>query len=217
MFSSLRIQKAHLVRIAVLILLPFLIGAVLMPHTTELRGDPLVRPTEIGTGYLQTEAYEFTHVYNIEQGPTQVGSVFPLANYLSAYPLVSYGHMDLCIQDNGSYITYANGTSTVPAFTWNIHINNESTLAVGPYSVNCTLATVRHPYDFTWVADFPTDLAGDQNLSSIHFTPLITVYPSVVMDYGILQGLVFIPAFYLFIFYPAAGIWKKVHEGLLAQ
>ena len=52
---------------------------------------------------------------------------------------------------------------------------------------------------------------------NVVFDPETATYPREVMDYGFLQGLVMIPVFYLFIFYPAAGIWKKIHKGLLEQ
>ena len=52
---------------------------------------------------------------------------------------------------------------------------------------------------------------------TITFVPQTATYPRMEMDYGLLQGLVFIPVAYLFIWYPAAGIIRKIREGLHAQ
>ncbi len=211
------IQRIHLFRILILILLPFLIGAVLLPHTAELKGSTLTRPSEIQTGYLQSQQYVFTHVYTADQSTPQVGSVFPLANYIHFYPAVSYGNMQLCFQDEGSYLTYSNGTTKTPAFQWSVEINNASRVVVFPNSIACTKAEASSSYSLSWKANIPYSALAQEDLSNTSFTPEVVVYPTVTMDYGVLQGLVFIPAFYLFIFYPAAGIIKKIQKGLLEQ
>ena len=211
------IQRIHLFRILILILLPFLIGAVLLPHTAELKGATLVRPSEIQTGYLQSQQYVFTHVYTADQSAPEVSSVFPFANYIHFYPAVSYSNLQLCFQDEGSYLTYQNGTTETPPFQWSVEINNASEVVLFPNSVVCTKAEASNSYSLKWKANLPYGALQNEDLSQTTFTPQVVVYPKLAMDYGVLQGLVFIPAFYLFIFYPAAGIIKKIQKGLLEQ
>jgi hypothetical protein len=210
-------RMAYTIRIVLLVVLPFLLGAVVLQHTEEHQGTPLQNPAEIPTGYLQAAAYEFTHESAFMQNPAQITSVFPLANYIDFAPLVSHGATRLCFQDLGSYVTYPNGTNSTPNFEWEVNVNNASVVSVQPSSTHCMPATVNGQYSFKWNAEFETAQFGTENLSRISFTPKIVIYPAVAMDYGILQGLAFIPAFFLFIFYPAAGIWKKVHRGFLEQ
>lgn len=210
-------RAAYGIRIFVLLVLPFLLGAVVFQHTEDFQGTPLQTPAEIPASYLQAATYQFTHESALTQNPSQVASVFPLANYLDYTPLVSYGATRLCFQDLGSYVTYSNGTNATPDFEWAVEVNNSSVVSVLPDSTHCMLTTANGQYSFKWNAEFPTAQFGTENLSTISFNPKIVIYPLVTVDYGILQGLVFIPAFYLFIFYPAAGIWKKVRSGFLAQ
>lgn len=209
--------RAHAIRILVLVVLPFLLGAVVFQHTEQLQGTPLQTPTEIPSTYLQAAAYQFTHQSALTQNPSQVSSVFPLANYLDFSPLVSYGTTHLCFQDVGSFVTYPNGTNSTPDFEWAVIVNNVSVVSVQPGSTHCMASAASGQYSFKWNAEFESAQFDDENLSEISFTPKIVIYPVATLDYGILQGLVFIPAFYLFIFYPGAGIWKKIREGFLAQ
>jgi hypothetical protein len=209
-------RVALAIRIIVLVVLPFLLGAVVLQHTEGYPGTPLQTPAELPRGYLQAATYEVTQSA-LMQNPSQITSFFPFANYLDFPPLVSHGTTSLCFQDTGSYVTYPNGTNSTPVFQWEVTVNNVSNVSVAPDSTNCIPATTNGQYSFKWNADFPTAQFGTENLSEVIFTPQIVAYPIVTMDYGILQGLAFIPAFYLFIFYPAAGIWKKIHSGFLAQ
>jgi hypothetical protein len=199
------------------VVLPFLLGAVVFQHTEEVQGTPLQTPAEIPSGYLQAATYAVTHESALTQNPSQIASVFPLANYLDFAPLVSYGSTRLCFQDLGSYVTYPNGTNSTPAFEWEVIVNNASVVFVQPSSTHCMSTSANGQYSFAWNAEFPTEQFGAENLSAIGFTPRIVIYPDVAVDYGILQGLVFIPAFFLFIFYPLAGIWKKIRSGFLEQ
>lgn len=210
-------RRAYAIRICILVVLPFLLGAVVFQHTEELRGTTLQNPAEIGSSYLQAATYQFTHESTFTQSPSQMASVFPFANYLGAPPLVSYGGTRLCFQDLGSYITHINGTNSTPSFEWEVNVNNVSNVTVQPFSTRCMPAITNGRYSFIWNAEFPIAQFGAENISRISFTPEIVIYPAVTRDYGVLQGLVFIPAFYLFLFYPAAGIWKKIHSGFLAQ
>lgn len=210
-------RLAYAIRILVLVALPFLLGAVVLQHTEDLQGTPLQTPAEIPKGYLQAATYEFTHESTLAQTSSQVASFFPFADYLNIAPLVTYGSTRLCFQDTGSYVTYSNGTNSTPTFQWEVTVNNVSNVSVSPDSTRCMPAATNGQYSFAWNAEFPTAQFGTENLSEVVFTPEIIIYPVVTMNYGILQGLAFIPAFYLFIFYPAAGIWKKIHSGFLAQ
>jgi hypothetical protein len=204
-------------RLFVLVMVPFFLGAFVVPHTELLRGEPLSRPSTIPTSFLQIESYEFTHVYSVTQSPTAVNSIFPFSNYLRSYPAVSYGALQLCFQDNGSYLAYPNGTTVAPALSWNVALNNDSLLHVPYGEANCAEVSMNEAYSLTWDAAFPPGALGDANLSQVEFIPQVIVYPAMVMDYGILQGMVFIPAFYLFVFYPSAGIIRKIRDGMMEQ
>lgn len=211
------VRKEHIARVFLLLVLPFIIGSAFMPHTEALRGESLTRPSGIQTSYLQTEEYEFSHVYSITQAPQQMSSLFPLANYLHFEPAVSYNDLQLCFQDTGSTLTYPDGTVKDPQLAWNVSLNDVSAVYVPSGSVNCTPAKANISYAFTWNAEFPMDSLGNANLAQLAFSPSVVVYTKVIMDYGILQGLACIPAFYLFVFYPAAGILKKIRHGLMEQ
>ena len=58
----------------------------------------------------------------------------------------------------------------------------------------------------------------DSNVSGVAtFVPQTTAYTSMTMDYGILQGLAMIPVAYLLVWYPLAGIKKKILDGIWEQ
>ena len=212
----MQIKKNHLFRIFVLVIIPFIIGSILVPHTQEIQGDTLIRPTQIQTTYFETQQYQFTHAI-ITPTPLPVNTIFPLANYLHFYPAVRYEELKLCIEDNGSTITFQNGTEEALPFGWTVHINNASSVFIPRNSVSCIPATMNSSYNFLWNAHFPITIVNKENLENITFTPKIIVYSANTMDYGVLQGLAFIPAFYILIFYPVVGIIKKIFKGLMEQ
>lgn len=210
-------DKVRISRALILIVIPFLLGALVLQHTETMTEESLLRPAEIQTSYLQYEAYEFSHQVSLTDSQMQVSTLFPLANYVRFWPAVSFNNFQLCFQDTGSNITYLNGTTVSPSFEWAVHINNRTTVRVPPDSISCIDAKTNESYSFSWVANLPLSVLGSINETKPIFAPSIVVYPKVTMDYGILQGLVFIPVFYLLIFYPIAGIHKKIEKGLLEQ
>jgi len=211
------ITLTHIFRFALLVLLPFLLGLWMLPHTIYTNGQMLGAPNESQSGAPSTLSYSFIHSSSEIDVPQRVNAIFPLADYLDFPPFVSHSNPFMCFQDSGSYVILQNGTRINPVFDWNVYFGTNVVLVVPKNSTKCAAIVPGQNSTYKWVAKLKVDLS-DQNLSeNLTFVPKTTTYPQFVMDYGLLQGLVLIPVCYLFIWYPAAGIWKKVHNGLDEQ
>jgi hypothetical protein len=202
-------------RIALLILLPFFLGAFVLPHTQMMDGQMLGSPGEAKSG--DEIAYSFSHPGNDLSVPQSVGAIFPLANYLDFPPLVSHGEPEICFQDNDSYLVLADGSKFDPEFQWIVDFNNKTQLIVMPDGVNCTKASASGQNDYRWFVNMAIPSDDPRFKGNITFVPQTMAFPRMIMDYGLLQGLAMIPVAYLFIWYPAAGIWKKLHKGMAEQ
>jgi len=208
-------------RIFLLVLIPFLIGYWVVPHSETVKGDLVTNPVESVPGGSDTITYSFSHNYDIAT-ENKIGSVFPFANYLDFPPFVSHTNLRICFQDNGSYLTYPNGTTFEPDFSWNVNFNKRINLSVDDESENCTGAAFDEKFNYDLKAYIPLSSVGNCTYQGIpctydqiSFTPRIVAYPKWDVQYGLLQGLVLIPAIYLFIWYPIAGIVKKVRHGMM--
>jgi len=207
----------HALRFALLVLLPFLVGAVVLPHVTYASGQLLGAPSENQSPSQTTVSYMFTHNVDNFSLPSRVNAVFPLADYLDFPPFVTHSDPLICFQDTGSYVILPNGTTISPDFDWDVYFGGGVYLDVPKNSVNCTATRPGLNNTYKWLAKLDINLSGQDLSQNMTFIPRTTTYPEFVMDYGLLQGLVMIPVCYLFIWYPAAGIWKKLHRGMGEQ
>lgn len=206
-------RAAYALRVAILVLLPFLAGAVVIPHTQPMTGQELRAPNESASG-LDAVTYAFVHGTTNAQ-VARISSLFPLAEYMDFPPFVSQRNPTICFADNGSYVILPDNATTVPDFQWHVLFNNATTLGVGPYSLNCTPIVLGKEYSYSWTLQVNK---VDSNVSGVAtFVPQTTAYTSMTMDYGILQGLAMIPVAYLLVWYPLAGIKKKILDGIWEQ
>ncbi len=203
-----------ILRAILLIFIPFILGAAIFPHMQEMDGQLLSSPQE--SSNADVIVYSFTHPSSDMMVPQKVNAIFPLADYLDFPPLISHSSTQLCFQDNDSYLVLSDGTKYDPEFTWTVDLNN-MTLTVAPDSINCTPIDFNKSNDYKWYVNMALPLKDPRFTGNLTFVPETMTYPMITMNYGLLQGLIMIPVCYLFIWYPAAGIWKKLHKGLLEQ
>jgi hypothetical protein len=209
------IYPGYAARFFLLIMLPFALGAFILPHTQPVDGQMLNSPSEAVNG--ADISYSFRHSGNDIMVPQKVNAVFPLADYLSFPPLVNHYQPELCFEDNDSFLILGDGSKFDPEFAWIVNFNNRTDLIVTPDGVNCTQASTDGPNDYRWYAQMALPLNDSRFKGNLTFVPQTMTYPRIIMDYGLLQGLVLIPVSFLFVWYPAAGIWKKLHRGILEQ
>ncbi|MCX6769497.1 MAG: hypothetical protein NT051_02335, partial [Candidatus Micrarchaeota archaeon] len=145
----------------------------------------------------------------------RINSVFPLAGYLDFPPFVNHGATAVCFADNGSYLILPNNSTIVPNFNWAVAFNNQTSLHVPPSSVSCAPIALGSQYSYEWKLNL---IDVDTNVSGVAtFVPRTATYTRMTMDFGILQGLVMIPVFYLLVVYPFVGLKRKILEGIEAQ
>jgi hypothetical protein len=202
-------------RFLLLLILPFVLGAWVFPHTQSMDGQMLRSPHESVSGV--EVSYSFTHSGMDITVPQRVNAIFPLADYLSFPPLVMHSQPMLCFQDNDSYLIFQDGGKLDPDFIWLVDFNNKTQLVVPPYGTNCTPADTGGQNAYKWYAKIVIPTNDPRFKGNVTFVPQTLTYPRIIMDFGLLQGLIMIPVCYLFIWYPAAGIWKKLHKGFLEQ
>jgi hypothetical protein len=202
-------------RFAILILLPFMLGAFVFPHTQDMSGQMLRSPSETKSGDEIT--YSFSHSNNDITVPSRVNAIFPLSDYLSFPPLVSHSAPQLCFQDNDSYLLLSDGTTFDPEFSWVVNFNNQTAVLVVPEGTNCTNTNQNGSNDYRWYVKMALPNNDSRFKGNLTFVPQTLTYPRITMDFGLLQGLIMIPVCYLFVWYPAAGIWKKLHKGIREQ
>ncbi len=203
-------------RFALLVALPFLLGLYVLPHTQSMDGR-LLSPPDAQQNSTDVLSYSFASAGDSMLLEQSVGSVFPLSNYLDFPPLVSHDRLQLCFRDNGSSIDLPNGTRIIPDMSWEVHVNNDPPLLLNASSQACSDITNRGQIYYAWTAKINTEIDRQSLNGSITFNPETLTYPRLEMNYGLLQGIVMIPVFYLLVWYPAIGIWKKLREGMLSQ
>ena len=199
-----------------LLALPFLLGFLVLPHSQEVYGQP-VDPFPGNRSSPAGFSFNFTHTQEAQSQFAQIESVFPLANYLNVYPLVSHRVTGICFQDIGSRIVLENGTTLYPDFYWNISRPSYPSIMVRANSTACTNASRAAPGDYSWAAQISTNLSREELGNNSSFYTDTRVQLQGEYEYGLLQGLAIIPAAYLFVWYPLFGIWRKLNEGMTAQ
>lgn len=205
----------YVARAFILLLIPFMLGALVLPHTQVVNGTLLGSPQESELG--DQISYSFNHTGSDIAVASNVNAIFPLANYLDFQPFVSHGSPELCFQDNDSYLVLTDGSKFQPDFFWIVDFNNETELIVHPDGTNCTSVLTGQDNNYKWFASMAIPNNDSRFQGNITFVPVTLTYPRAMVNYGLLQGLVMIPVCYLFLWYPSAGIWKKLHKGLLEQ
>ncbi len=197
-------------KLLILLALPFVYGFML-PHTQAVTSEGLNSPTLSSNGSL-----DFKSVQGEVGVPDSVNSIFPLAKYFSFWPLVSFNDAQMCFEDNGSYVSYANGTRLPASIVWTVDLNGNN-ITVLPYSENCTAVPFGHSYTYKWVGQVYFLIPSNDSLSQVQVAPITNTYHTFQYDYGILQGLVLIPVIYLVFWYPLFGIWRKIDKGWKEQ
>ena len=203
-------------RLFLLVLLPFMLGAVVMPHTHDIQGVSLNAPSDSMNGQGNV-SYAFNQSQEMAQATASLSAIFPLANYLDSPPLISHGNLRACFEDTGSVLTLSNGTQLSPNFEWAIHLSDGRVVMLRANSSKCISIAQGNGETYAWTATVPTGLDSVDKNSTLTFMPQTNSYQLETMDYGLLQGLALIPVFYLFIWYPLAGIWRKLMHGMLEQ
>jgi hypothetical protein len=206
---------SYALRFALLVLLPFMLGAYVLPHTQYLQGQGLSTPSNAQGGAPQDVTYAFVHNNADSFVANKINTLFPLAEYLDFPPFVNHGSPSICFADNGSYLILPDNSTTVPTYTWNVLFNNQTSISVLPFSTSCTPISLGKEYSYAWklnIVNINSNLTG-----TAAFAPQTSTFTRMAMDYGILQGLVLIPVFYLLVVYPVVGLKRKILEGIEAQ
>ena len=202
-------------RFALLVLLPFILGAYVLPHTQYLAGQELNTPSDAQGGAPQAVTYAFVHNGADAFVANKINALFPLAEYLDFPPFVNHGSPYICFADNGSSLILPDNSTTVPVYNWDVLFNNRTSLAVQPFSMNCTPIALGGQYSYEWKLNL---INVNSNMSgTAAFVPQTSTRTRMIMDYGILQGLALIPVFYLLVVYPIVGLKRKIIEGIEAQ
>ena len=107
-------------RVFFLLLLPFFLGFYALPHSQAATGQFVPSFSGNRSSLAGALSFNYTHAQEAQTQFAQIASVFPLANYLNFYPLVSHKVTAVCFQDAGSRIELANGTVIYPDFYWEV-------------------------------------------------------------------------------------------------
>lgn len=200
-----------------LLILPFFLGFLILPHGQAVSGQPVEPFPGNKSAPAGDFSFNFTHAQEAQSQFAQIESVFPPANYLSVYPLVSHRMTGICFQDVGSRIVLENGTTLYPDFYWEIRKPMSPPVMVRANSTACTNASRASPGDYSWAAQISTNLTREELGNNSVFYTDTRVRLQGEYEYGLLQGIAMIPAAYLFVWYPLFGIWRKIKEGMAAQ
>ena len=205
-----RIEYAY--RAFLLVLLPFILGAFILPHSQYMQGTMLQAPGQSGSG---VQTYAFMHTDEDAVIQQKISSLFPLAGYLDFPPFVYHSNASVCFEDTGSFLIFPDNSTAIPDYGWLVGLNGNTVLPLQPYSVACAPIIIGKTNSYKW----NLDLRGvdAENQSNATFVPQASAYTRLNMDYGVLQGAILIPVAFLLIWYPAAGIIRKIKEGLIAQ
>ncbi len=207
----------HIARFAVLVLIPFLIGAVFLQHQEMMKGDYLKITNENQTKITDSMVYTTMNGGGGLQQISTVSNLFPLAAYLDFPPFVIHNNPQVCFADNGSVLVLANNTTMSPSIEWTVVIDNSRQLHFNSSAVSCHSFDTAEGSNYVWRAKIDTNVTYSELGSNVIFIPSVIAYPQSDMNYGVLQGIALIPVFYLLIWYPLFGIIKKIKEGLEAQ
>ncbi len=207
----------HAIRVFLLVLLPFLIGAVFLQHQENAAGNQLQITSENRTQL--TDSMVYTSIHNgtgLDQVRT-VSTLFPLASYMDFPPFVRHMNTQICFDDKGSQLLTANNTTINPLIEWTVEIDGAKNITFNSSTVSCEAFEKAEGMNYVWHAKIDTNVTFGEIGGQVIFVPDVVAYPKSTIDYGVLQGIALIPVFYLLIWYPLFGIIKKVKEGMNAQ
>ena len=204
----------YALRLFLLVLLPFLLGAFVLPHTQYVQGRELQAPDSTGGSGVQTYAFVHSDESSIIQ--QKISGLFPLAGYLDFQPFVYHNDPSICFEDTGSYLLFQDGSTAVPDYEWVVDFNGATHLAVPPFSANCTPIVIGKQDIYKWNLVIRS-VDAEQASGNVTFVPQTSAYTRLTMDYGILQGVILIPVAFLLVWYPSAGIIRKIKSGLSEQ
>ena len=214
--SDMEKWGAYALRVLLLVVIPFSLGMWVLPHTQAMDSQSLNSPAPGGSAGNSNLTF-FGFAQHEDVTPDGVNAVFPLANYVDFPPFVSHDRLQECFADTGSRFVWKNSSDPVPDVAWTVSLDNGISLRVDSNSLNCTDVDLSQPVQYKWVATLSEPYVEPYMNGNLTLSQSIQAYPRIIMDYGLLQGLSMIPVFYLLIFYPAVGIWKKLNNGMLEQ
>jgi len=206
---------AFAARLFLLVLLPFFFGFWVLPHTQYATGQELLAPSASRSASFNSISYSFTGAADVT--PQKIDAIFPLADFLGFYPFVETARRDICFQDQGSYLQFPDGNTAIPEFQWVVGMSNNHSVLVFPSSTNCSTVEEGSAITYVWIPKVSGGVPSNLTNSTLTFVPQTRTYPRVLLDFGLLQGLILIPVAYLLVWYPAAGILKKLHKGMAEQ
>ena len=190
-------------RLALLVLLPFLLGCFVFPHEYYAEGMAISSPIS------GTREYVFSASSHQALMEKSMGSVFPLYKYVDYIPFVTRDVVEICAA-NESGLILQDGTRLEPEREWGL---GDSEGQGGDSGAFCAdIPPSPHGAAAPEIPNASTNASG----SSIILSSASKAHPRFEVEYGVLQGLVMIPVFYLLIYYPATEIWKKLHHGMHA-
>ena len=204
-------------RLFLLVLLPFFLGMWVLPHSASVQGSPIAAPSGQQSSPSDMISFYFNNSAEGSAVPRGINSAFPFSEYLDFPPFISPENQKICFADNGSTLIYPNGTIASPDFNWTVHLEGGKSVTVGSSSINCTAITGSRIPKYGWSATINTNVDRQDVNGTVLFYPETSTYLVSDMNYGLLQGLVMIPVFFLVIWYPLFGIIKKLKHGMDAQ
>jgi hypothetical protein len=207
-------NSAVALRILLLLIIPFIIGYIILPHKHIAKGDNLDTPADFKRNFSYAVQYSFNHTQNEDMQIQQINAIFPFAEYLSIYPLVHNENPEVCFEDQGSTITYSNGIQIPAIFNWHIGLGGTKNITLATNSVQCKPVAFNEHFNYSWAAQIPTEYLDGQ-IKGTALNPATKAYIQYTMDYGFLQGIVMIPAMFLLVWYPITEIIKKIRNGMI--
>jgi len=193
------------VRLALLVAVPFVLGCFVFPHEYYADG------AAIGDASQGMQAYLFSADSHNLLMEKSMGSVFPLYKYFDYAPLVSRDMVEFCV-GNGSALALPGGARLAPEQEWSLGESEGQKNRGGMATCADVPASSQ-----AWL--HPQGGAGGSSIApegSMVLNSASKVYPRYEVEYGVLQGLVMVPVFYLLIYYPATEIWRKLRHGMHA-
>ena len=214
---SFPLDRMQIVRLFILLVLPFILGAYLLPHTQYMTGQDLGAPGASSGNTTLSTTYAFMHTEEETAIQQKISTIFPLASYLDFQPFIYHKDPAICFSDQGSFLKYSDGAISPLDYNWTVLMPQQPPITVRPYSTSCAPIVIGAQSSYRWNLKIGDVGTIPPNATNATFVPQTTAYTRLTMDYGVLQGFVLIPVAFLFIWYPLAGIKKKIEKGLMEQ
>ncbi len=219
-------KRAIIFRLIVIVVIPFILGALIFPHTETLRPVELTVTDYINRNQTITQQMStFTKVdgspldmqsiqNNLTESPiSQLDSTFPLVNYLNVWPLVRTNIDNICLNNSGSYIVYPDGANTTGIYYKIKTKENEITLKPGEEI--CFPTNEPFPgFEPIYIIELNHMKIGE------NITKDVNIYADTVLkgipnrDYGILLGIASIGGVILFLGF-ISETKKRIYNGFI--